>query len=227
MSSPPIFPPEGPVELDHRRRELRAWLSRNAPSLAELYQAALIQLRDRPPGYFRLVAHAVREIGNGLPQWVAGVERPGRLDHTSRLDAIIVIWQKSGLLQDTFGEAELPDAHVAFSIPGDAARAVIQLLNDHLAARLRPAEFAQRLFTGAAPENAEFESALEPVLKQWVSTIRWFVGNAHDNGRCDHESDHDELVRRFDLFEKGLMAVVRGFYSTIEELDAILEDTNS
>ena len=49
------------------------------------------------------------------------------MDHKSRLDAIIVIWQKAGLLQEVFTDADLPDAHVAFSVPGDAARAVIEL----------------------------------------------------------------------------------------------------
>ena len=50
---------------------------------------------------------------------------------------------------------------------------------------------------------------------------------AHDDGRCDGECPRDELERQFALFEKTLMAIVRQFYTAIDELDQILEDANS
>jgi hypothetical protein len=78
-----------------RRRELREWLRRNAPSLAELYEGAVSLLFDVPiPGYTRFVAHAVREIRRpqsaaplamgsssdtgdpGSPRWVYGRNYP-------------------------------------------------------------------------------------------------------------------------------------------------------
>ena len=50
---------------------------------------------------------------------------------------------------------------------------------------------------------------------------------AHDDGRCDGECPRDELERQFVLFERTLMAIVRQFYTTVDELDQILEDANS
>src|SRR5262249_17939537 len=47
------------------RLELKAWLTRNAPSLAELYEGAICLLFEhRLPGYTRFVTHAAREIAN-------------------------------------------------------------------------------------------------------------------------------------------------------------------
>jgi hypothetical protein len=50
------------------RLRLKAWLTRDALSLAELYEGAVSLLGEtRLPGYTRFVGHALREIGDRLP----------------------------------------------------------------------------------------------------------------------------------------------------------------
>ena len=72
-----------------RRRALRQWINSYGPSIAELYEGA-VQLLYGPsvPGRVRFVCHAVREIGNRLPDVVAGRQGRGRLDYASYLDKI-------------------------------------------------------------------------------------------------------------------------------------------
>lgn len=61
------------------RLELAAWIRRYAPSLADLYQAAVLLLYGAAvPGRVVLVCHAVREICNRLPGRVSGTATDGR-----------------------------------------------------------------------------------------------------------------------------------------------------
>lgn len=73
------------------QRELNGWLAKNAPSLAELYQGALFLLRTKPPGFTRLISHAVREIRNRLPDFVAGKKSSSRLEYRDELDQLAAL----------------------------------------------------------------------------------------------------------------------------------------
>ena len=78
MAALPAAGPAAAVsELSSDRLELLAWLRRNAPSLAELYEGAVLLLQNRPPAHVRLIAHSVREIRNRLPDYVSKVESGG------------------------------------------------------------------------------------------------------------------------------------------------------
>lgn len=50
---------------------------------------------------------------------------------------------------------------------------------------------------------------------------------AHDSGKTDSECKEQEFLAQFELFERTLAALVRGFFITTDELDEILEDANS
>jgi hypothetical protein len=96
-SSPGSDPelPSGTACWTPDRLELKAWLTRNAPSLAELYEGAVYLFFERRiPGYTRLVAHALREIANRLPDAISGSASSKRLDYKSRLDALLEQWKK-------------------------------------------------------------------------------------------------------------------------------------
>jgi hypothetical protein len=214
-------------ELGADRLELLAWLRRNSPSLAELYEGAALMLQNRPSGHVRLIAHSVREIRNRLPDYVSKVKSGGRLDYATRVDSITKVWVQSGLLPRDFSTAGLPPVDSTVAVPREAAKPVLELLRDHELARIKPADTARRLFVGAAPENADLIETLEPVVQQWLGVTNWFMKRAHDDGRCDAECPRDELERQFGLFEKTLMAIVRQFYTAVDELDEILEDANS
>jgi hypothetical protein len=72
-------PGQTAVGWTSERLQLKAWLTRNAPSLAELYESAVRLLFEvRLPGYTRFVRHAVRAIRNRLPFVISGISSGGK-----------------------------------------------------------------------------------------------------------------------------------------------------
>ncbi len=210
----------------HRLR-LITWLKEKAPSLAELYETAVILLEHQPlPGRSRIIAHCVREIANALPAILAGVERT-RLEYDKRLDDIAVAWEKlSGpMIQSsrTLGSTPIPDPQSALT--RDFLDQVEKLINEHRATRTKTDTIAERLFQANRPENRHFGDTLRPVLRRWIKLREWFVGHAHDNGRTDVEYDWDDIKRKFILFERTVLTIGQGFFVTIADLDELIRSS--
>ena len=229
-----VRPPAEQPYWTPARLELRAWLRRNALSLAELYEGAVRLVFDQTlPGRVRFIAHAVREIRNRLPDATSGAKSGPNLQYKNRVDQLARVWQRAGLPTD--GSIPDPIRPDRSDVPPSPELAISRrlfleisgLIKDHVSTRARPQDAALRLFEMVAPENEQFRTALRPMLQQWLETTDWFMGKAHDSGATDAECcDADELLRQFELFETMLGALVRGFFKTVDELDEILEDTN-
>lgn len=215
------------------RLDLRSWFERNAPSLGELYKGAVEMVFQKSfPGRVRFVAHAVREIRNRLPDVIAGPKVGRPLQYKNRLDDIAKTWERHGLPMDgslpvrVTSKDPLPsDKDVP--VPYPVYRKVAELVRDHVRARETQREAAQRLFQAIDPKNRQLEASLRPRIENWIKTTEWFVQRAHDRGDIDAEMDAEELTKRFEVFECALSAMVRGFFETVEELDAILEEANA
>jgi len=228
-ASIPVGPYWTPTRLD-----LQAWLQRNAPSLAELYEGSVKLIYDVPiPGWVCFVSHAVREIGNRLPEIVSGIKNQSRLDYKTRMDDIARDWEKAGLGVDGSSSGSVFSRESATDMPSDREvpqplwGLITAIVRDHVKTRETTLEAATRLFEGRAPENQKLRDALRPAVLQWLQVKNWFMERAHNSGKVDASYDKDELRRQFELFESSLGALVRGFFSTVKELDEILEDTNS
>lgn len=203
---------------------LLGWLKAKAPSLAELYESAVILLDQHPlPGRSRIISHCVREIANALPAILAGVERT-RLEYDKRLDAIATAWEKLTalpILPSTGPEAvSVPDPRGVLS--QDFLRLVQELVDDHKATRSKQVTIAARLFQADRPENRHLGDALLPVLRQWIELREWFVGHAHDGKKTDAEHDWAEIKRKFSLFEETVLTLGQSFFVTIADLDELL-----
>jgi hypothetical protein len=171
----------------------------------------------------------VREICNRLPDAVCGVEAE-RLDYITRLDEIARTWQRSGLGldgSDFTGDTPESEGPRRVSVDSVLFARISALVGDHARWRKRPADNAVRLFEAISPENRALRETLAPVIQQWVEIGGWAVGKAHDWKLLDEEYPEGELRRRFELFEATLGALVRGFFQAVDELDEILEKTNS
>lgn len=236
MSGPPAGEPENfklPDYWTPLRRELCDWFKRNAPSLGELYEGAVeMVFREDFPGRVRFVSHAVREIRNRLPNVIAGYKAGIQLQYKNRLDAVLKVWKTYGLPLDgslpeqITRENPLPSSDY-LPIPLDIYTMVAQLVSDHEKTRETPREAAKRLFEAIDPNNNVSEAFLRPRIEFWIKSTEWFVERAHDRGEIDENMGAEEFKERFEIFEKMLFSMIREFFKTMEELDAILEEANS
>jgi hypothetical protein len=216
-----------------RRSELREWLRRNAPSLGELYEGVLVLLHGNPPipGWPRFIAHGMREIGNRLPDALGGARKNKQLQYKNQVDGIAKLWRKSGLpvaTADSLTSTSIPTQPTAdVAVPRVVFRKLQILVEEHLTTREKPVEAAGRLFASFSPDDGDANTRLAPIISEWVAIIKWFQQQAHDRLVSDDSYERAEFQARFEQAERILMALVRDFFKTTEELDDILEDTNS
>jgi len=208
------------------RLELLSWLRRNALPLAELYEGAVVlTFAIATPGRFRFAAHAVREIGNRLPDAIAGPKRSAQVQYATKVEELAHLWRHEGLVLDspTTGNAVTP-VDPSIPIPRHLYTKISELIDEHLRGRGRSREAAERLFS--ALEDATVGSANAAVIDQWLDILRWFVGRSHNWNCLDSDQNEAEFRHKFELFESSLTALVRQFFSTVSELDEVLAKTN-
>jgi len=213
------------------RLEIYSWFKQNAESLGEVYFGALKMIHGPSfPGRVRFISHAVRDIGNRLPEVISGVRNAHNVQYVNKLDEISNMWERAGYPLDGFlpisvteGE-KLPSDSIP--IPHKIFRKISALIKDHNDGRQRPVDKAKRLFLGPDRELSEVSEALRPVVDQWLNITDWFMRKAHDSGKTDNDVDIREFRGQFDIFEATLGALLRGFFATIGELDEILEEAN-
>lgn len=213
-----------------QRIELKAWFQRNASSLGELYEGALIILHTNNfPGRTRFLAHAVREIMNRLPDVIAGA-KSSRMDYVNLLDSIVPHWNETGFsgdgsaLKNITHDEQLESTDVL--IPRRLFRKLSGLIRNHVQGREKRFDKVTRLYEAIGPENQRLGDSLRPIVIQWIKETEWFVGKAHDSGLQDKTVSEEELCKHFDVFEQSLGAIIQGFFKTTEGLDEILEEAN-
>jgi len=217
-----------------KRKELVNWFMRNAPSLGELYEGAVQLLFADPPipGCSRFIAHAVREISNRLPDVLTGhPTSSNRLDYVNRFDNLVKLCECKRIpLDDSIPvSVDIADSEPrpdSILVPHEIYLEVVRLLKDHKDTRKKPLEKAFIVFSELAPENSDLIDAMRPVLLQWKKIGDWAVGRAHDSGRTDAEL-LNEVFQNFIEFEQILASLIRQFFATMEDLDAILEEANA
>jgi hypothetical protein len=215
-----------------QRIQLRDWLGEKAPGLAELYEGAAMMIYEhQAPGRVKFAAHAIREIGNRLPDYWAGKEESGgNLQYINRLDEIAPLWKDhEDIALETTPLLTATRLTPVDPVPISPALYVklSELMDDHLRTREKPYDKARRLFNAIAPEGDNRREGIRPALLEYVRIVSWAVGKCHGAGKADAEYDWDEIVHTFETFESCLISIASAFYVTIESLDEILEDTNN
>ena len=74
---------------------------------ADLYAGAAILLKQKPPGYMTFVAHAGRDLMNGLARTVRGDKRQ-QVPYANHLDRIKSVWEDRWGASSGFSESEQP-----------------------------------------------------------------------------------------------------------------------
>lgn len=224
--------------LTKRRREILAKLERLGPELADVYRAALRLIGDESfPGRVRLIAHAVREITNRLPDYLDVPVKRGQVQYKNRLDSIAPTWQAemnaqrsiSGVLgqaQRIEPQGKATDTPTV-TISVRLFRGIDDLVTAHVQSRSTLAQKLRGVMQSTdAVEAAGAVSELDPIVEHWKGLTKWFVKRVHIPGPGKTPTDFEECRHRFKVFESVLYALLCPFYGPVEELDAILEEAN-
>lgn len=205
---------------------LRLWLERKGSGLAEAYSAAIeLVARGRFTGAGSLLAHALRDLINRLPDAVSG-RGVDWMDAAKALDALRKIWTDENLpLQPPAPpESQSIPPEPERRVPNRVFEAMQRTLHEREAARGNRTANAQRLFRDLLGPGVEPNPA---VVAQWVRLGRWTAANAHFDSATARDVDWDEACEQLALFEATLEGVVNRFFEVTDALDEILEDANS
>lgn len=205
------------------REQLRARLSEIAPPLADIYAGA-ISVLSRPefPGRAHFLAHAAREIANGLPEWTTGVTGSPR--EAERLERLAERWRAAFPAAD-IQAARLGEAATSVVIPRDIFDEMSKILIDR-STRSSSRDSVLRFFNWLGPGNRYLPADLTRFVREWMRLRGWFEGNAHAR-RSPKKAppDEGEAVAYFERFEQWLDSLLKGFFASQRELDARLEET--
>lgn len=221
-----------PIPTDcwtNSREEIHAWLNEESPSLAELYKGAVfLAFEGSISGRIKFISHAVREIRNRLHG-----KATSYLNYSDEIRDLVELWRSHSLpLNRIFPNTEvtaedtLPTTTPDLLMPRPLFLKIQKLLQKHLEVSYTNQEKARRFFEAYLPPEARSD-ILIPLANHWWKVTEWFMARAHDSGAVDADCNEQEFQSQFEQFESFLSTLARSFYSTIDELDKILEDTNS
>ncbi len=200
---------------------VRNWLRGIAPSLEEAYVSFLaLASHDGFPGRARLIAHCLREIGNGLVNRIVGYQ--ARLEYTAQLDGLSDTWSDPA----GPGDGAIP-LSTEVTIPRPVAERISALLRMHTARRGENVDRVQKLFASFQLSRSANVQELYPVARAWHELLHFFHGRAH-NQETDAERFDKEFQQKVSEFERSLLTFAKAtdFFEGIKEIDDILAEAN-
>lgn len=209
--------------LNSKQKRIYDWISEELrlPAYADVFGGAVIILGQRSPGYVTFVAHAGREIMNGLARAYRG-DRQSQVQYVQDLDQIAIKWNDQWGASTGFSNTPEPSYH---KIPHETCKLLKSLIDDHRAGRERSEEINEAFFSefleyrdeGDIPNN---------FVEEWKRTKKWFLEHAHTREKVFDADVETEIGKHFQHLESLLYVAARSPYSRIEELDEILDETN-
>ncbi len=198
-------------------------------SYAELYKGAVTNLYEKTPAHERFVAHAVREVMNGMAKCKRGITRP-QVQYVQLLDKLQSIWDQHRLpkgpevlaLANSTGE-ENPIA----SIPTQIVTQIQLLLREHEEGRKRSKDSPYIFFEVFLPNPVSRDAIPEAYTQMWNSLHNWFMAEAHAGGKLPDQQAIDQLESKFKQLESVLLSVADRYSNTISRLDEILDKANT
>ncbi len=209
-----------------QRRELVRWLDDRAPSFTEGYVAA-VRLLHTPsfPARVHLVCHVVRDIYRHLPATLGATSLPRAAEVFP--DMVKNLTEKWNTFPQTENERSgRIGSDVAVS--SQVHRCLVKLVEKSMELTDQPTvgkQLAIALFRSLDRRDDEF---IYPwIISSFDGEYEFFVRRAHFARSLDRVPTDDGLMEHFEAFERGFHSLVGPYFSGKEELDAILQDTNT
>ena len=192
------------------------------PVFAEVYKGALHLLETKSPGYITFVAHAGRELMNGLAPTFAGIQR-SQVQYSQHVDKLQFVWN------DEWGGRGLTthdDAKTGHLIPYNACKLVKDLIDDHKTGRKR-SDQSKTLFFTSFLDYEDREQIPGNFLDEWDDASGWLHPRyAHLRVKRFSDDESSEIEKHFRILSGLLYVAASSEFERLREIDEILEETN-
>jgi len=198
------------------------WFRAKAKPLAEAYEGAIRMLGDTSfPGRLHFIAHAVRDITNLLPNVLDPQSKGRRIEYHQVLDCIEKLWAGLGMLNETGNVV----SQEVITIKYEVASIIDSLVVAHRQQRQQPSNSERliQILMRNEPTRADINRRL---VSDFEKMRRWFMELAHLRESESPNVDEAVLRSQFAKFEGILHSFVGDFFTTIAEIDEILQQTN-
>jgi hypothetical protein len=209
--------------LNDKQQRVFEWLSKdlNLPVFADAYKGAVSLLDQKSAGHISFVAHAGRDLMNGLANTVAGI-RPGRVHYQGHIDKLQDEWQSEWQLDGELSAEATETGHV---IPFGVCQSITSLIEDHKSGRLRSSE-ADGIFFSTFLDYTDKEKIPHNFLSEWKATKKWFLGHAHLREKSFRDETNTNLIQHFECLDGYLFIAASSQYERLKTLDEILDSAN-
>ena len=209
--------------LSPKQQQVYEWINDKLqlPHYADIFRGAVVFLNQRPPGYVTFVAHAGREIMNGLARTVRGDKRQ-RVDYVHHLNNITPYWDDRWGASRGFLTTEEPPPH---EIPHDVCVKLKALMDDHKSGRDRNEE-TNLASLSIFLDYQDMRKIPAHFIKEWKEARLWFERHAHVREHPFDPEVNTQLAKHFQTLENFLDIAATSQYKRIRGLDEILDETN-
>ena len=209
--------------LDPRQERIFKWINDTLrlPAYADLFGGAAKFLKQKPPGYVTFVAHAGREMMNGLARTYRGDVRQ-QVQYVNRLNEIEVNWDDAWGAPVGFSDTEEPSHH---AIPRAICVKLHELIEDHRTGRRRSEE-TNEVFFLTFLNYLNGDEIPGNFITEWKDAKRWFQEHAHAREELPSGEAVTQIEKHFSFLESMLEVAAGSQYERIKGLDEILAETN-
>ena len=210
--------------LTEKQQTVFDWLNDNLelPMYAEAYKGALEFLSRKPPGYITFVAHAGRDLMNGLASAAIGI--PGApVQYVQLVDDFKDEWKDEwggGGYNTTEDNDE--NGHL---IPNEVCEKIKKLVDKHKEGRRIAEEKNTSFFTNFLDYPNE-ESIPENLSQEWRKAKQWFNGHTHLRENELPIAASNEVELHFHNFDNLLYAAAESDIEQLRSIHEILEEAN-
>jgi predicted nucleic acid-binding protein len=209
------------------RRTLHDQLTQLEPTLGALYGYMLNFMEEVcKPGDERarmvLMAHAVREMANNLPEALSDVDGvpSGRINTSEPCRALVAEWDNNSDILDVTSHALSGEERV--TIPSSVLSAAARVVTSQRAAT------GNRRLRQSAAALRRLEPGPDPTLKMWLDALSWFESHAHLDKSRERSIPGDEAILvKLEIIETILAARLQGFFAVMDDVSALAALANA
>ena len=209
--------------LSSRQKRIYKWINDTLqlPGYADVFRGAAISLNQKTPGFVTVVAHAGRDLMNGLARTIRGEVRQ-QVQYANRLDEIEENWDAAWGAPVRFSDSEEPSHH---AIPRAICLKLQGLIEDHRRGRRINRE-TNEVFYSTFLSYRDRDDIPGNFIGDWNDARRWFLEHTHARKDLPSEEAVTQIEKHFSFLESMLEVAAGSQYERIKGLDEILAETN-